>query len=180
MQITLTLEFDEARLAELLAAYQAQGHPSRICVHSAPAPNPCRPEVLEDTTIRALLTQHGLTSRQCDLVLLDVEGYTRADIAARCGISPATVKKYWAAIYATLGIQRRQTLRAWLHAHVDIYGVTHSPVPLPDATDCPPNHPRLGDYVLREAASMLEARTARPGVGPVFEGPHEPPALQKG
>ena len=41
-------------------------------------------------------------------------GHSRADIAEVCGVSPATVKKYWAAIYARLGVESRQMLRAWL------------------------------------------------------------------
>ena len=73
----------------------------------------------EEATIRTHLTARGLTPRQCDLVVLDVQGHSRADIAELCGVSPATVKKYWAAIYARLGVESRQMLRAWVRAHLD-------------------------------------------------------------
>jgi DNA-binding CsgD family transcriptional regulator len=73
----------------------------------------------EEATIRTHLTVCGLTPRQCDLVVLDVQGHSRAEIAAMCGVSPATVKKYWAAIYARLGVESRAMLRAWVRAHLD-------------------------------------------------------------
>jgi DNA-binding NarL/FixJ family response regulator len=108
MQVTLTLELEPALLAQLLTVYRARG---RRLATSAPS-------LPETASIRTLLTSYGLTPRQCDVVLLDVQGYTRTDIAFHCGISPATVKKYWNAIYAALGIQGRQALRAWVLAQV--------------------------------------------------------------
>jgi len=114
MHVTLTLELDPTVLAQLLAVYQARGR--RLAVSA--------PSLPEAASIRTLLTSYGLTPRQCDLVLLDVQGYTRADIAAHCGISPATVKKYWNAIYATLGIQGRESLRAWVLAQWHSQDVT--------------------------------------------------------
>jgi DNA-binding NarL/FixJ family response regulator len=72
----------------------------------------------DEATLRMLLTRHGLTPRQCDLVVLDMQGHSRADIAELCGVSPATVKKYWATIYNRLGVESRQMLRAWVLAQL--------------------------------------------------------------
>ena len=115
MQITLTLTIDPALVSTLLRALHSPEPPLTLELRgeaacAMPATHP------HGLPIRALLTTHGLTARQCDVVLLDLQGLTRADIAARCGISPLTVKKYWVAIYAQLGIQRRQSIREWLLA----------------------------------------------------------------
>jgi DNA-binding NarL/FixJ family response regulator len=116
MQTLLLLDIDPAVLAELLGALTAKGQVLAIQAgQDAPAMAPTGG--LDLAAIRTLLTLHGLTARQCDIVLLDVQGHSRTDIAELCGISPATVKKYWATIYARLGIDRRQTLRGWLLAH---------------------------------------------------------------
>jgi DNA-binding NarL/FixJ family response regulator len=72
----------------------------------------------DEAAIRAHLTTRGLTPRQCDLVVLDLQGHSRADIAELCGVSPATVKKYWAAIYARLDVESRPMLRAWVRAQL--------------------------------------------------------------
>ena len=72
----------------------------------------------DEATIRAYLTARGLTPRQCDVVVLDVQGHSRTEIAEMCGVSPATVKKYWAAIYRRLHVESRPMLRAWLVAHL--------------------------------------------------------------
>jgi DNA-binding NarL/FixJ family response regulator len=117
MQTLLLLDIDPAVLAELLGALTAKGAVLAIQAgQDAPVMAPTTGS-FDPGAIRTLLTMHGLTARQCDIVLLDVQGHSRTDIAELCGISPATVKKYWATIYARLGIDRRQTLRGWLLAH---------------------------------------------------------------
>jgi DNA-binding NarL/FixJ family response regulator len=72
----------------------------------------------DEATIRAYLTARGLTPRQCDLVVLDLQGHSRTEIAEMCGVSPATVKKYWAAIYRRLHVESRPKLRAWIRAQL--------------------------------------------------------------
>ena len=68
----------------------------------------------DEAAVRRQQRAHGLTPRQCDLVVLDVQGHSRADIAEMCGVSAATVKKYWAEIYRRLGVKSRSALRAWV------------------------------------------------------------------
>jgi DNA-binding CsgD family transcriptional regulator len=149
MQVTLTLELDPALLGQLLTVYRARGRRRAIFAPSLP----------EAASIRTLLTSYGLTPRQCDLVLLDVQGYTRADIAAHCDISPATVKKYWAAIYARLGIQRRQALRAWLLAQFHSLDVASMQVHAVGVPNELPNYPRVGDWPALEPAAMSDTRS---------------------
>jgi DNA-binding NarL/FixJ family response regulator len=110
----LYLDIDPAVLADLLRTLNEQGEVLAIragqdarLLGSA-----------DEAAVRTLLTAHGLTPRQCDLVILNWQGHSRADIAAPCGISSATVKKYWAAIYARLGVENRPMLRAWVQAHL--------------------------------------------------------------
>lgn len=114
MQTLLLLEIAPGRLAELLGALGQRGEILAIrTLHDALAHTPVN-DGLDLVAARALLTARGLSMRQCDLVLLDVQGFSRTEIAARCDLSPATIKKYWLAIYTRLGIHRRQALRIWL------------------------------------------------------------------
>ena len=116
MQTLLFLDIDPAALAELLTSVNAHGQVLAIrTLRDALAHAPVGGG-LDLVAARALLAARGLTARQCDLVLLDVQGHTRAEIAERCELSPLTVKKYWLAIYARLGMHRRQSLRAWINA----------------------------------------------------------------
>jgi hypothetical protein len=45
-----------------------------------PAPT-LAPSLLGEDILRGLLTQHGLTARGCDLIVLDLQGRTRKQIA---------------------------------------------------------------------------------------------------
>ncbi len=153
MQVTLTLELDPVLLVQLLAVCQVRG--LRLAV--------CEPSTPEATSIRTLLTSYGLTPRQCDVVLLDVQGYTRTDIALHCGISPESVKKYWTAIYTALGIRGRQALRSWVLAHSHTYDAASSQSQSTSEPNCPPNHPLLGDWSRATPATMLDTRTTAHG-----------------
>lgn len=114
MQTLLLLEIAPGSLAELLAALGKRGEILAIrTLHDALAYTPVN-SGLDLVAARALLIARGLSMRQCDLVLLDVQGYSRTEIAEHCDLSPATIKKYWLAIYARLGMHRRQAVRLWL------------------------------------------------------------------
>ena len=149
MHVTLTLELDPALLAQLLAVCQTRGQRLAATAPSLP----------EAASIRMLLTSYGLTPRQCDLVLLDMQGYTRTDIAAYCGINPATVKKYWNAIYATLGIQGREALRALVLAQLHSVDAASMQVHAVGV----PNEPLLSDWSAAEPAAMLKTRSTALG-----------------
>jgi DNA-binding NarL/FixJ family response regulator len=118
MQTVLYLDIDPTTLADLLRALSMQGEVLAIRAGQEALAIGSAAGTTAEATIRAHLTAHGLTPRQCDLVVLDVQGHSRADIAELCGVSPATVKKYWAAIYARLGVASRQMLRAWVQAQL--------------------------------------------------------------
>ena len=118
MQTMLYLDIDPTTLAELLRALSVQGEVLAIRAGQEALPIGAAAGMSDEATIRAYLTARGLTPRQCDLVVLDVQGHSRTEIAEMCGVSPATVKKYWAAIYARLGVESRQMLRAWVQAQL--------------------------------------------------------------
>lgn len=67
-------------------------------------------------SIAAICSYAGLTARECQLVHLDLHGFSRREIAQHLGLAPTTVKTYWKTIYSKLGICRRSQLRAWLNA----------------------------------------------------------------
>ena len=114
MQTMLYLDIDPTTLAELLRALSVQGEVLAIRASQDALSIGSAAGMVDEATIRTHLTARGLTPRQCDVVVLDVQGHSRTEIAEMCGVSPATVKKYWAAIYAQLGIERRPMLRAWI------------------------------------------------------------------
>ena len=114
MQTMLYLDIDPTTLAELLRALSVQGEVLAIRAGQEALSIGSAAGMSDEATIRAYLTARGLTPRQCDLVVLDVQGHSRTEIAEICGVSPATVKKYWAAIYARLGVENRPMLRAWV------------------------------------------------------------------
>jgi DNA-binding CsgD family transcriptional regulator len=145
MQVTLTLEVDPVLLAQLLIVCQARGH--RLAVSEPSTP--------DASSIRTLLTSYGLTPRQCDVVLLDVQGYTRTDIATYCGISPESVKKYWNAIYAALRIRGRQAVRSWVLAQLH----ARDGASLKAQAVGVPNEPPLRDWSSAEPASLLDTRS---------------------
>lgn len=118
MQTMLYLDIDPTTLAELLRALSVQGEVLAIRAGQEALSIGAAAGMTDEATIRTHLTARGLTPRQCDLIVLDLQGHSRADIAELCGVSPATVKKYWAAIYARLGVENRQMLRAWVQAHL--------------------------------------------------------------
>jgi DNA-binding NarL/FixJ family response regulator len=118
MQTVLYLDIDPTVLADLLRAFTVQGEVLAIRAGQDALSIGSAAGMADEATIRTHLTARGLTPRQCDLVVLDVQGHSRADIAELCGVSPATVKKYWAAIYARLGVESRQMLRAWVQAQL--------------------------------------------------------------
>ena len=118
MQTMLYLDIEPTTLAELLRALSVQGAVLAIRAGQEALPIGSAAGMRDEATIRTHLTTHGLTPRQCDLVVLDVQGHSRAEIADLCGVSPATVKKYWAAIYRRLQVESRPMLRAWLVAHL--------------------------------------------------------------
>jgi DNA-binding NarL/FixJ family response regulator len=118
MQTVLYLDVDPAVLADLLSTLTMQCEVLAIRAGQEVLPSGSGGGNDDEAAMRALLTAHGLTPRQCDLVVLDVQGHSRADIAELCGISTVTVKKYWAAIYRRLQVESRPMLRAWLVAHL--------------------------------------------------------------
>ena len=118
MQTVLYLDIDPTVLADLLRALSVQGEVLAIRAGQEGLSIGSAVGIADEATVRTHLTARGLTPRQCDLVVLDVQGHSRADIAELCGVSPATVKKYWAAIYARLGVESRQMLRAWVQVQL--------------------------------------------------------------
>ena len=118
MQTMLYLDIEPTVLAELLRALSVQGEVLAIRAGQEALSIGSAAGMSDEATIRAYLTARGLTPRQCDLVVLDVQGHSRTEIAEMCGVSPATVKKYWAAIYARLGVESRPMLRAWIRAQL--------------------------------------------------------------
>lgn len=118
MQTVLYLDIDPTTLADLLRALSVQGEVLAIRAGQDALSIGSAVGMADETTIRTHLTRRGLTPRQCDVVVLDFQGHSRADIAEVCGVSPATVKKYWAAIYARLGVESRPMLRAWVQAQL--------------------------------------------------------------
>jgi DNA-binding CsgD family transcriptional regulator len=114
MQTILYLEIDPTILANLLCTLSMHGEVLAIRAGQDAPSVDTTAGMADEATLRMQLTAHGLTPRQCDVVVLDVQGHARADIAAVCGVSPATLKKYWAAIYAQLGVVSRPMLRAWI------------------------------------------------------------------
>ena len=118
MQTLVYLDIEPTVLADLLRAFALHGEVLAIRAGQDAAASWPAQNIADETRIRTLLTAHGLTPRQCDVVVLDLQGRSRADIAEQCGVSPASVKKYWAAIYARLGVESRQMLRGWVLAEL--------------------------------------------------------------
>src|SRR3954469_19609137 len=118
MQTMLYLDIDPTTLAELLRALSVQGKVLAIRAGQEAPSIGSAAGMRDEATIRAYLAARGLTPRQCDLVILDMQGHSRTEIAEMCGVSPATVKKYWAAIYRRLQVESRPKLRAWIQAQL--------------------------------------------------------------
>ena len=118
MQTMLYLDIDPTTLAELLRALSVQGAVLAIRASQDALSIGSAAGMSDEAALRTLLTARGLTPRQCDVVVLDLQGHSRTEIAEMCGVSPATVKKYWAAIYRHLHIESRPMLRAWVQAQL--------------------------------------------------------------
>jgi DNA-binding NarL/FixJ family response regulator len=118
MQTVLYLDIDPTVLADLLRALSVQGAVLAIRAGQEAPSIRSAAGMVDEAALRTLLTARGLTPRQCDVVVLDLQGHSRAEIAAVCGVSPASVKKYWAAIYRRLGVKSRPMLRAWVQAQL--------------------------------------------------------------
>ncbi len=118
MQTVLYLDIDPTVLADLLRALSVHGEVLAIRAGQDALAIGAATGMTDEAMIRTHLTAHGLTPRQCDLVVLDLQGHSRADIAELCGISTATVKKYWAVIYRHLGVESRPMLRGWVRAQL--------------------------------------------------------------
>lgn len=58
-------------------------------------------------TTERLLKQHGLTSRQFDVLSLIDKGYTNSDIAAALYVSESTVKSHITALFTQLAVKNR-------------------------------------------------------------------------
>jgi DNA-binding NarL/FixJ family response regulator len=118
MQTILCLEIDPAILADLLRTLSIHGEVLAIRAGQDVSSMRDTTPIGDTATLRTLLTAYGLTPRQCDLVVLDMQGRSRADIAERYGVSASTVKKYWSAIYRRLGVASRPALRTWVLAQL--------------------------------------------------------------
>jgi DNA-binding NarL/FixJ family response regulator len=101
----LVLEIDPVVLADILS-----GLPIQPAVRLTARRTP----LLDEAKLRALLTAHRLTERERDLVVLDLKGHTRNEIAAICELAPSSIKKYWSVLNAKLGVRNRQMLRRWV------------------------------------------------------------------
>ena len=64
--------------------------------------------------VRAALDQSALTNRQRELVLLDLIGLRRSQIAEMMHVTPATLTTYWKAIYQRYDLHGADA-RAALH-----------------------------------------------------------------
>jgi DNA-binding NarL/FixJ family response regulator len=114
MQTILYLEIDPTILADLLRTLSIHGEVLAIRAGQDALSVDTTAGMADEATLRMQLIARGLTPRQCDLVILDVQGHSRAEIAEICGVSSATVKKYWASIYRHLHVKSRPMLRSWL------------------------------------------------------------------
>jgi DNA-binding NarL/FixJ family response regulator len=111
----LVLEIDPVVLADILSGLPIE--PAvRLTAGSAGTTTSRRTPLLDEARLRALLTAHHLTERECDLVVLDLKGHTRTEIAAICELAPSSIKKYWSVLNAKLGVRNRQMLRRWVLA----------------------------------------------------------------
>jgi len=72
-------------------------------------------------SVKAALNQSALTNRQRELVLLDLMGLRRSQIAEMMHVTPATLTTYWKAIYQRYdlhGIDARAALHRRLFPQV--------------------------------------------------------------
>jgi DNA-binding NarL/FixJ family response regulator len=110
--VIIVYNMDPQAIAAALAAVASATTGTTIEIRAGGLPSTAL--AVEEEQLARRLRAHGLTDRECDLVRLDVQGFSRAEIAEQLGISPTTLKKYWSVIYDKLGIQRRSMLRLWI------------------------------------------------------------------
>jgi DNA-binding CsgD family transcriptional regulator len=69
-------------------------------------------------TVKDVVEALGLTTRQAQVALLLVDGYTNAAIARRLGLAESTVRRHMEAIFDRLGVRSRAAVVGRLHAVV--------------------------------------------------------------
>jgi DNA-binding CsgD family transcriptional regulator len=109
----LLLEIDPVVLADILSGLPIQPA-ARLTDSTSGMSTSRRTPLLDEARLRALLTAHRLTERERDLVVLDLKGHTRTEIAAILELAPSSVKKYWSVLNAKLGVRNRHMLRRWV------------------------------------------------------------------
>ncbi len=65
------------------------------------------PDISPSKNTEGILKQHGLTSRQFDVLSLIDKGYTNSDIAAALYVSESTVKSHITALFTQLAVKNR-------------------------------------------------------------------------
>ena len=85
--------------------------------HDQAAGNDARSLTIAWHTLTKRLEHSKLTPRQRELVLLDMLGLRRAQIADVMGVTPATLTSYWKAIYDRYDLHGADA-RAALHAQL--------------------------------------------------------------
>jgi DNA-binding NarL/FixJ family response regulator len=161
MQTVLYLDIDPTVLADLLRALSVHGEVLAIRAGQDALAIGAAVGTADETTIRRYLTTLGLTPRQCDLVVLDLQGHSRTEIAEMCGVSPATVKKYWAAIYARLDVESRPMLRACILADCGLGSIQPMLGQGIGWPNTPPNYPPTADYPAEHALAILDGTAIR-------------------
>jgi len=76
---------------------------------------PHRP--VAESGISELLEQHGLTSRQMDILIQLARGNSNKKIAEKLHISPETVKSHLSSVYKQLGLSTRSEANDWARDH---------------------------------------------------------------
>jgi len=65
------------------------------------------PDISKVKNTKGILKQHGLTSRQFDVLTLIDKGYTNSDIASALYVSESTVKSHITALFTQLAVKNR-------------------------------------------------------------------------
>jgi hypothetical protein len=83
MQTLLYLDIEPTALADLLRALSLQGEVLAIRAGQDALAIGSAVGIADETAIRRYLTTHGLTPRQCDLVVLDLQGHSARPLTHR-------------------------------------------------------------------------------------------------